>query len=127
MRRWWERLRAAPPPEEIELHPAVPGLAEWDRRGIVGMIGSGSAAGSSVAARPIWTDTGAFDCYLLETCDGDAPILDGAGRFVMDRFVVDSRVPGEEGGLIDALTREVDVTWWRDRERIDAFWAMHRG
>lgn len=52
-------------------------------------------------------------------------MLDDDGRFVMDDCVTDDRVPGTEGGLVDALTREVDVTWWTDEERLDAFWSTH--
>ncbi len=104
-------------------HPGVPKLADWDRQGIVGTIGSGPAAGTTVVARSYWTNTGRFDGYELEFSDGHLPIRDASGRFVMDQLVFDDRVPGEEGGLIDALTREVEVNWWTDRNRISAFWA----
>lgn len=76
-------------------------------------------------AHPYWTDSGGFDGYELEFSDGPLPIRDEAGRFVMDQLVFDDRRPGKEGGLIDALTREVDVTWWTDREQISSFWAVH--
>lgn len=124
MRLWPNRPRRQPADEEID--PRVPKLADWDRNGIIGTIGSGPAAGSTVVAHPHSTENG-FDWYELEVLDGPEQILDEAGRLVMDDWVVDQRVPGEEGGLIDAATREVDVRWWTDRERIDAFWATHWG
>lgn len=122
MRLWRNRDRSAPPHQEID--PRVPKLADWDRNGIIGTIGSGPAAGATVVAHPHWTEDG-FDWYELEVLDGPEQVLDDAGRMVMDDWVTDERVPGEEGELIDAVTREVDVLWWTDRERIDAFWAAH--
>jgi hypothetical protein len=123
MRCWWKR--SSPEPERHEVHPAVPVVSEWDEHGIIGTIGSGPSAGSTVVAHPYWTPTGALDMYELELWDGPDEVRDAAGRLVISDLVTDDRVPGEEGGLIDALTREVDVTWWTDRERIDAFWAVH--
>ena len=123
MRRWWKR--SSPEPERHEVHPAAPPIAAWDGHGIIGTIGSGPSAGSTVVAHPYWTPTGALDMYELELWDGPHEVRDTAGRLVISDLVIDGRVPGEEGGLIDALTREVDVEWWTDRKRIDAFWAVH--
>ncbi|WP_065963130.1 hypothetical protein [Curtobacterium sp. UCD-KPL2560] len=112
MRPWRNRKPPAPHPEEID--PRVPKLADWGRNGIIGTIGSGPAAGSTVVAHPHWTAAG-FDWYEVEVWDGPEEI----------EWFTDDRVPGQEGGLIDALTREVDVLWWTDSERIDALWATH--
>lgn len=121
--RWWPRRQE---PERIELHPGVPPLAEWSEHGLVGTIGSGPGAGCTVLAVLYRDEDGTFSAYALDQWDGPTPVLDAAGRFVMDDGVVDGREPGVEGGLIDALTREVDVVWWTDRARIAAFWAQHR-
>jgi hypothetical protein len=123
MRLWPKRSSITPPRGEVD--PRVPKLVDWDQHGIVGTIGSGPAAGTTVVAHSYRTETGGLDFYELEFWDGPDQIFDAAGRFVMSDWVTDSRVPGEEGGLTDALTREVDVTWWTDRERIDAFWSVH--
>lgn len=126
MRIWPRRAARTPPHEVIDVHPGVPPLTAWGRNGIVGTIGSGSAAGATVVAHPRRTERGALDFDELEVWDRPGPVLDDDGRFVMDDWVTDDCVPGTEGGLVDALTREVDVTWWTDRERLDAFWSTHR-
>ncbi|MCM6764056.1 hypothetical protein NB037_16700 [Rathayibacter sp. ZW T2_19] len=45
-----------------------------------------------------------------------------AGELV---FAYDDRVPGAEGGLIDELTRGVDVTWSVDEEADRGLWDSH--
>jgi hypothetical protein len=42
---------------------------------------------------------------------------------LVDDDVFDHRIPGQEGGLVDELTRLVDVTWLTDEEADAAVWA----
>ncbi|RII95369.1 hypothetical protein DZF95_01270 [Clavibacter michiganensis] len=41
----------------------------------------------------------------------------------MDDDVLDYRIPGKEGGLIDELIRLVDIMWSIDPEANDPVWA----
>lgn len=122
------RLRRRRVPPELETHeidPRVPHLADWDPDGIIGTIGSGPSTGCTVVAHIDYTPAGAFSAYWLEVVEGSWHLVDAAGTHVLDDGATDPRIPGEEGGLIDALTRELDVKWWTDRTQIDAFWQRH--
>lgn len=118
--RWWPERRG---PEPVELHPGVPPLADWDEQGIVGTIGTGPDADCTVVASAYRDAAGTFECYDLWFPDGPDRVTDASGGLVVEDGVVDDRVPGVTGGLVDALTRAVDVTWWGPGERARAFWA----
>ncbi|WP_181421461.1 hypothetical protein [Curtobacterium sp. MCBD17_030] len=47
-------------------------------------------------------------------------------RLILDSFVVNARDPGKEVDLVDASTREFDVTWRVEQERIVAFRGAHQ-
>lgn len=116
------RSRPALVPVE-ELDPRVPALSTWPHDGIVGTIGSGPCAGDAIAASTIRDDDGSFVAYVI-----DLPVdhlLDAAGGFVIDDWVSDSRVPGREGGLIDVVTRAVDVRWSPEVGLIGACFRAH--
>jgi hypothetical protein len=101
-----------------ELEPRVPPFSTWPADGIVGTIGSGPSAGAPIAAVVERDANGSYVDYVL-----DLPVdhlLDAAGEFVIDDWVSDTRVPGQEGGLIDFVTRAVDVCWSTEPGLVDA-------
>ena len=57
---------------------------------------------------------------------GNESISDGVSRLILDSFVVNARDPGKEGDLVDASTREFDITWRVEQERIVAFRGAHQ-
>lgn len=112
------RRRPVPVPRH-EIEPGVPPLSTWPADGIVGTIGSGPSAGAAIAASVERDVNGSYVDYVL-----DLPVdrlLDAAGEFVIDDWASDSRVPGDEGGLIDFVTRAVDVRWSTEQGLIDAY------
>lgn len=105
----------------VTVDPRVPPLRAWPAEGIVGTIGSGPSKGALVAAEPLVDGAGAWAGYELHL-----PVdrlLDVRGGLVMDDWAADDRRPGAEGGLIDSLTRDVDVTWTVDPDAVRSFWA----
>jgi hypothetical protein len=112
------RRRPAPAPGH-ELEPRVPPLSAWPADGIVGTVGSGPSAGAAIAAVVERDANGSYVDYVL-----DLPVdhlLDAAGEFVIDDWASDTRVPGQEGGLIDFVTRAVDVCWSTEPGLVDAY------
>jgi hypothetical protein len=97
----------------------VPPLSTWPADGIVGTIGSGPSAGAPIAAGVERDAKGSYVDYAL-----DLPVdhlLDAAGDFVIDDWASDTRVPGQEGGLIDFVTRAVAVRWSTEPGLVDAY------
>lgn len=124
LHRWCRRPGTkAPPAPHYEPDPRVPPLSAWPDLGIVGRIGSGPHAGELVFAHTFHDAPGdTFAGY--ELC---LPVqrLFEAGRHLVDDGVVDTRMPGAEGGLIDELTRGADVTWMADEGVNRAAFAAH--
>ncbi|WP_152607129.1 hypothetical protein [Clavibacter michiganensis] len=108
-------------PDVFEIDPRVPAAALWPRRGIIGFIGSGPHRGQRVIAHAARGWTG-----RLVGCTLQLPVEqlhDADDYHPMDDDVVDHRIPGRDGGLVDELTRLVDVTWSTDEEADAAVWA----
>lgn len=117
------RRRPTPVPSH-EVEPRVPALPTWPPDGIVGTIGSGPSAGAEIAASVERDVHGSYVAYVL-----DLPVdrlLDAAGEFVIDDWVSDTRVPGQEGGLIDFVTRAVDVRWSTEPGLIDDYFRARK-
>jgi len=107
--------------EAHEVDPRVPEASIWPRRGIIGSIGSGPLRGQVVIARAVRSWVGSRFHYELRL--PVEQLLDAEGGWLMDGDTSDHRIPGKEGGLIDELTRLVDVMWSIDPEANDPVWA----
>jgi hypothetical protein len=108
-------------PDVFEIDPRVPTAPLWPRRGLIGTSGSGPQRGQMVIAHAARGWTGRLVGYTLQLpvehlCDADDYVLIGDDVF-------DHRIPGREGGLVDELTRVVDVMWSTDAEADAAVWA----
>jgi hypothetical protein len=124
--RWWRRsaARSRCTTPRYELDPRVPPAAAWPERGIVGRIGSGSHAGEPVFAHAFRDrEGGVLGGY--ELCLPVDRLHDTVGEQFTDDGLYDDRVPGSEGGLIDELTRGVDVVWSTDDEADRPLWDAH--
>jgi hypothetical protein len=85
------------------------------------LIGSGPHRGQTVIAHAARGWTGRLVGYTLQL--PVEQMYDAGDYHLMDDDVVDHRIPGQEGGLVDELTRLVDVTWSTDEEADAAVWA----
>jgi hypothetical protein len=108
-------------PDVFKIDPRVPAARLWPRRGIIGLIGSGPHRGQTVIAHAARAWTGRLVGYTLQLPVDQ--MYDADDYQLMDDDVFDHRIPGQEGGLVDELTRLVDVTWSTDEEADAAVWA----
>jgi hypothetical protein len=113
--------RRAPAPEVFEIDPRVPAASSWPRRGIIGSIVSGPQRGRMVIAHAArgWTRRLVGRTLQLPV----EQLYDADDDHLVDDDVLDSRIPGRENGIVDDLTRAVDVTWSTDEEAHAAVWA----
>jgi hypothetical protein len=111
----------APAPEVFEIDPRVPAAPLWPRRGLIGTIGSGPQRGQMVIAHAARGWTGRLVGYTLQLPVDH--LTDADDYVLMGDDVFDDRTPGREGGLVDELTRVVDVTWSTDTDADTAVWA----
>lgn len=103
------------------MDPRVPEASIWPGRGIIGSIGSGPLRGQVVIAHAVRSWVGSRFHYELRL--PVEQLLDADRGWLMDDDVLDYRIPGKEGGLIDELIRLVDIMWSIDPEANDPVWA----
>jgi hypothetical protein len=108
-------------PDVFEIDPRVPAAPLWPRRGLIGTIGSGPHRGQTVIAHAARGWTGRLVGYALQL--PVEQLYDADDYHLMDGDVFDHRIPGREGGLVDELTRMVDVTWSTNEEADATVWA----
>ena len=102
----------------IPVDPRVPGVDQWPRLGIVGQIGTGHLAGEFVLAE-LFDDRTLYTLHLPEH-----NVFSEDGTHIMDDGVTGEMALGA-GGLIDELTRDLNITWFVDQEVIDRVTSLY--
>ncbi len=94
-------------------------MDRWPRQGIAGLIGLGHLAGEYVFAELLDDRT----TYVLHLPEEN--VFSDDGIHIMDDGVT-GEVALEVGGLIDALTVELGVTWFVDQAIVDQIDKLYR-
>ena len=96
----------------IPVDPRVPGIHQWPGLGIVGQIDTGHLAGEFVLAE-LFDDRTTYALHLPEE-----NVFSEDGTHIMDDGVTGEMALGV-GGIIDELTRDLNITWFVDQEVVD--------
>ena len=96
----------------ISVDPRVPRIDQWPGLGIAGQIATGHLAGQFVFAE-LFDDRTTYALHLPEE-----NVFSEDGTQVMDDGVTGEIAFGV-GGMIDDLTRELNITWFVDQVVID--------
>lgn len=117
----WLRERFTPWGSAIyPVDARVPPIESWPSWGIAGRIGSGDRAGEWVAAVPEeFSRAGAIRWYSMLLPDED--LYDTEGKRLMSDGVMDGPRRQGVGGLVDALTTDLDIEWFTDRKLVEDF------